>query len=457
MRGHLKSKTLKYLSFFMAFALFVLFVSTYQGLKSQVVERFEGRRFVMPSQVYARPLELFPRLSISRSLLVEDLKRLSYKKSSSLDKEGTYKKGPFGLDVHLRAFDFWDGPREAMLVRLHFDASFKTLLSITDATGEEKDLIRLDPLFIGGIYPKLIEDRHLVPLDRVPSLLIEGLLAVEDRGFREHYGVSPSAILRAFLANIKAGSIVQGGSTLTQQLVKNLFLTKKQTLSRKALEAAMALIVELSYSKEEILETYINQVYFGQNGNRGFHGFSLASQRFFGASLEQLEVSQIALLVGMLKGPNYYDPRRSPKRALARRDQVLGIFYARGLLAKESYQKALSRPLLVKPKARLSLATYPDYVDLVKRQLATFYSKSDLEQEGLRIFTHLEPRLQEAANDSPRTSNCRPRNSISTEENTSSIKGVRTGYVKGISQRRARTMDRMVCGGLELRVMPIHS
>ena len=205
------------------------------------------------------------------------------------------------------------------------------------------------------------------------------------------------AIARAMVANIRAGGIVQGGSTITQQLVKNFFLTRDQTLVRKANEALMALLLELHYSKQDILETYLNEVYLGQAGARGVHGVGLASQFYFARPVTNLEVQEIALLVGLIKGASYYDPRRNPERARARRDLVIEVMEEQGLIDRNTALRAKGQPLGVREKPSWSANRYPAYIDLVRRHLARDYRDEDLRSEGLRIFTTLDPAIQYAA------------------------------------------------------------
>ena len=193
-------------------------------------------------------------------------------------------------------------------------------------------MARLEPLMIGGIYPAHNEDRILVRLDQVPPYLVEALVAVEDREYFQHFGVSPKGIARAAYVNITAGGVVQGGSTLTQQLVKNFFLTNERSLVRKGTEAIMAILLELHYSKEEILEAYLNEVFLGQDGRRAVHGFGLASQYYFAQPLHELQLHQVALLVGMVKGPSLYNPRRQSERAKKRRDLVIQMLKEQGVI-----------------------------------------------------------------------------------------------------------------------------
>jgi len=220
---------------------------------------------------------------------------------------------------------------------------------------------------------------------------------VEDRKFYDHFGIAPASIGRALLANMRAGRVVQGGSTLTQQLVKNFFLTRDQTLLRKGNEALMSILLELHYEKDDILETYLNEVYLGQAGTRSINGFGLASQFYFGESLKDLDVHQIALLVGMVKGPSYYNPRRHPERATQRRNLVISEMEDAGLIDASKAARARGLSLGVSAKPSYSENRYPAYIDLVRRHLARDYKEQDLRSEGLRIFTTLNPAIQYAA------------------------------------------------------------
>jgi penicillin-binding protein 1B len=257
-------------------------------------------------------------------------------------------------------------------------------------------LARLDPLRIGSIYPAHNEDRMLVKLDEVPPMLINSLVAVEDHKFYTHRGVDPRGMARAFKSTVSGGP-VQGGSTLTQQLVKNSFLTPERTLRRKFTEILMAVLLEMHYDKDEILEAYINEIYLGQDGDRAIHGFGLASQFYFGRPLAHLDVPQVALLVGMVKGPSFYDPRRQAARALERRNLVLSELVRQEYITQEQYVAAKATPLGVASKAPGGSTPYPAFLDLVHRQLRRDYREEDLRSEGLNIFTTLDPQAQASA------------------------------------------------------------
>lgn len=367
-------------------------------LNHLVTEEFEGRKWDLPSRVYARPLTLYEGQTLSPEFLRQELLAAAYRKSDKADREGSWSGSAGRYEIFRRGFRFEDGVQQPLKFRLELNNGIVTRLS-SPAGGGDLGLIRLDPAEIASIYPLHDEDRTLVSLDEVPELLVTGLQAVEDRNFKHHYGVDPRGIARAAWVNVREGGTVQGGSTLTQQLVKNYYLSDEQTLLRKINEALMALLLEWHYAKADILEAYLNEVFLGQQGNHAIHGFARGSQYYFGAPLDQIQPHQVALLVGMVKGASLYNPRRNPERALQRRNQVLAVFGETGLMSAEQVESLQALPLDVTPGPSISRNRYPAFVDLVRDQLQRDYQESDLRNEGLRIFTTLAPAEQAAAED----------------------------------------------------------
>ncbi|MGD2130330.1 MAG: penicillin-binding protein 1B [Lysobacterales bacterium] len=365
-------------------------------LDHQVTTQFEGRKWDLPSRVYARPLELYPGAPISRPDLVVELEAAGYQSGADVSRPGLYRVAGDRVEIYRRSFRFHDGDEAA----LHFEVRLAgdRVVSMRDL-GQKRslDLVRLDPAEIASIYPLEKEDRTLVRIEDVPPLLVTGLQAVEDRQFKNHPGVDVRGILRAALANLRAGRAVQGGSTLTQQLVKNFFLTQDRSLLRKINEAIMALLLEVHYDKAEILEAYINEVFLGQHGAYAVHGFGRASLYYFDQPLERLEPQQIALLIGLVKGPSFYNPRKHPQRARERRDVVLAAFEETGLLSAAQADRAEATGLGVTAEPHFGSARYHAFVDLVRRQLAQVYREDDLRTEGLAIYTTLAPFEQERA------------------------------------------------------------
>ncbi|HUE93538.1 penicillin-binding protein 1B [Pseudomonas sp.] len=361
-------------------------------LDAIVQEKFSGKRWTVPAKVYARPLELFVGQKLTKDDFLKELDALGYRRESAVAGPGGVSVAGNNIELHSRGFQFYESTEPAQRVRVRFSGDY--VAGLTQAGGGNLAVARLEPLLIGGLYPAHQEDRVLIKLDQVPPYLVETLVAVEDREFFNHFGVSPKGIARAVWINATAGQLRQGGSTLTQQLVKNFYLTNERTLVRKATEAMMAVLLELHYEKTDILEAYLNEVFLGQDGQRAVHGFGLASQYFFSQPLSELKIDQVALLVGMVKGPTFYNPRRNPERALERRNLVLDVLAEQGVASPEIVAAAKQKPLGVTQRGSMADSSFPAFLDLVKRQLREDYQEQDLTEEGLRIFTSFDPILQ---------------------------------------------------------------
>lgn len=361
-------------------------------LDAVVQEKFSGKRWTVPAKVYARPLELFVGQKLAKDDFLRELDALGYRRESTVNGPGAVSVAGNNIELNSRGFQFYEGAEPARKVRVRFSGDY--VAGLTQADGSNLAVARLEPMLIGGLYPTHQEDRILIKLDQVPAYLIDALVAVEDRDYFEHFGVSPKGIARALWINASSGRLVQGGSTLTQQLVKNFYLTNERTLLRKGTEAMMAVLLELHYDKREILEAYMNEVFLGQDGQRAVHGFGLASQYFFSQPVSELKLEQVALLVGMVKGPTYFNPRRNPERALARRNLVLDLLAEQGSITPEEAATAKQKPLGVSSRGSMADSSFPAFIDLVKRQLREDYREQDLTEEGLRIFTSFDPILQ---------------------------------------------------------------
>lgn len=368
------------------------------SLDRTVRERFEGNRWAIPAKVYARPLVMQSGAALSQAAVLEELKSLHYRRVADAPNPGSYDVRQNILFVHTRGFRFANGAESPQLVRMRFEGD--RLLELASTEPRKDGQVRLEPMVIGGIYPSHNEDRILMQLKEAPPYLIESLMATEDQRFYKHMGISLRGILRAAFVNTTSGAVVQGGSTLTQQLVKNFFLTDERSLKRKLNEAVMALLLEWHYDKSDILEAYLNEVNLGQQGNLSVNGFGLASQFYFGQPIGELSLPQVALLVGMVKGPSFYNPRRQPERALARRNVVLDSLYREGVISLPARDAAMKAELGVLKNPQVVGNRHPDFLDLVRRQLREIYQAQDLTDQGLQIFTTLDPRAQKAAEES---------------------------------------------------------
>lgn len=375
---------------------FAFIFTSYLGyLDYNVRKQFEGKRWAIPARVYASPVELYAGYHLTAAKFEELLGMLHYRQDPALHSDGTYFKNNRQISVKTRDFTFWDQKQPSTTLRVDFNDA--GIAGITDLTqGKNIAIIRMDPVQIGSFYPTIKEDRILIKVEEAPDVLIKGLLASEDRDFYHHFGISLRGIARAMWTNVRAGGMVQGGSTITQQLVKNFYLTSERKLSRKVKEALMALILEYRYSKDEILEAYLNEIYLGQDGASAVHGFGLASEFYFGSSLKTLPLEQLASLVALVRGPSEYDPRRYPDRALQRRNLVLDEMLAEGYITAEQAETAKAKPLNVIANTHRSANRYPGFLDLVKRQLREDYREEDLTSEGLIIFTTLDTKIQDA-------------------------------------------------------------
>lgn len=362
------------------------------ALDRVVTSKFEGRRWTLPAQVYAEPLELYVGEAIIADSFEAELVRLGYQRVANPERPGTYRRRDNRIEFMSRKFQFWDGAQDSQAVVVAFDAS--GVKALNDPRGTELPIVRLDPLLIGSIFPTHGEDRVVVKPDEVPPLLIAALKVVEDRKFDTHIGVDFLAILRAIWVNVRAGRVDQGASTLTQQLVRSYFLDNRQTLSRKGKEAIMAMLLEVHFDKQDLMNAYINEIWLGQDGNRAIHGYGLASQFYFGKPLSELDVHEIALLVAVTRGPSYYNPRRHPERVRARRDMVIKLLEQFQIISPLAAQKAIAKPLGITHPSKTAGGYYPAFLDMVRRTLRRDYRDEDLTEAGLRIFATLNPFVQ---------------------------------------------------------------
>jgi len=359
----------------------------------QIQQKFSGNRWTLPARVYARPIELFSGKQMTPQMLRQILTGIGFADADIDIGAGRFEQNGKHIEIHTRQFSFWDGDARPQKISVRF--ADNRISGISDLqSGKKHAYFRLEPQLIGKIYPLHNQDRVLVPYERVPVTLVDALVAVEDRSFFYHTGVDPKGILRAFVANFQTGGFVQGGSTLTQQLVKNFFLSPERTITRKINEIFMALILEYRYSKAEIMSAYINEVYLGQDGARGVHGFGTAAEFYFGKPLDELTTAQLALLVGLVKGASYYNPIRHQQRALSRRNLVLEKMHELGFINRSEMENARAEKLELKQAGHLKSSMSSDFLELVRIQLLETYKNEDLHNEGLRIFTTMDPELQ---------------------------------------------------------------
>jgi penicillin-binding protein 1B len=365
-------------------------------------KQFEGQKWALPAHVYTRPMELYVGQQIDRGLLQEELNELGYQDRNDLSRVGSYQFQPDQLRIHQREFRFWDGLQVQQQLNIDLVDDRIERISTTSAGQQaanfeptDTEIVRLEPRLFGSVSPLSHEDRSLLLLENVPPQLVNALIAIEDRQFYKHFGVNPLGIARAMVRNVSAGRVVQGGSTLTQQLVKNYYLTSERTIKRKLTEMIMAVLLEIHYSKDEILQAYLNEVYLSQAGNRAIHGFALGSQYFFARPLHELDLPEIALLAGIIKGPSSYNPLRHPERATQRRNLVLKTMLEEGYIDQLQYDEAVAARLRINHSASdIAPLSYPSFMGFVRQGLQDQYQQQDILTDGLQIYTTLNPRIQ---------------------------------------------------------------
>jgi penicillin-binding protein 1B len=375
----------------------------YTDVENTVVKKFEGRRWNFASRVFAGAYAIYPGLRLDDASFYSRLTRLGYRESKTIPaRPGEYRKSRGSLDLFLHAFEYATHHDPGRLVRFELDASGHVVRMVSTADGSELFDVTLEPELIAGLHGDIAEDRREMKLPEVPTPLVRAIVSVEDRRFFEHPGIDVRGLVRAAFVNVRAGGIRQGGSTLTQQLMKNFFLTEERTLARKVKEVAMALATERRYAKLEILEAYLNEIYLGQRGGVAIHGVWEGSKYYFGREPRELTLGQIATIAAMIRAPNYYSPHAHPERALERRNTVLGVLRDEGEIDEATYLAALAEPLDAVPPPP-PVRGSPYFVDFVRKELADRYSKDVLTSEGYAIFTTLDSGLQESAERAVRT------------------------------------------------------
>ena len=396
-----EEKTPKKRRSFKSFLLKVAFTGAvltvfYGGyLDWQIRSKMDGQIWRLPAEVYSR----IESVKISDNLAFDEVIQIlldnEYRQTTMVAAPGDFKLEDDTIVVLRRAFPFPDKPEPQRVLRLRF---------VDNKLNRIEDLVAVKAIDEFRLAPKLIamlesdnEDRLAIPLQNYPRLLIDALILTEDRRFYDHHGINPVGIIRALITNIRAGQTVQGGSTLTQQLVKNLFLSSERTITRKANEALMSLVLDWRYDKNRILETYLNEIYLGQNGDTQIHGFELASQFYFGRSIREISLDQIALLVGMVKGPSLYNPWRNPQNALERRNVVLKLMLEHKMIGDELYQLLSQRPLGVQQKGQIS-RKYPSFIQTLQADLRRELGEHKISSLlGARIFTTMDLKQQAQA------------------------------------------------------------
>jgi len=388
-------KIIKYALLVSVLIIFSLTVYAWY-LSSQVEKRFSARRWHLPSTVYADTTLLYPGQRFNPSIFTKKLLNLGYHRKSHLpSKKGEIQITPTEINIYLNDLKTPWRTREGFPVQVLAGGNRIEAITRID-TADQVPILELEPEEIMQFFGEERERRHLISIEKVPERLIRAVLAAEDHRFFEHSGIDFRGIIRALITNLRHGAIRQGGSTLTQQLAKNYFLTPARTFSRKFKEVLLAVVIELKYDKNEILEIYLNEIYLGQKGSVAINGFGEAAYFYFGKPVKELTLSEAAILAGLIKAPNHYSPYVDPARCRSRRDAVLQSMHRNEWLSETELQAGLNEPVRA-VGFTVSGAKAPYFIDYLTEQLKRLYRPEDLSSLGLSVYTTLDTQLQLAA------------------------------------------------------------
>ena len=394
-RSILLVSVMKGLVLFLLLVLFALGIYGY-FLSRDIDERFSGRRWSIPSRVYSDSTLLYPGQKVNPSLFFEKLENLGYRSINLPPRQkGDLRIRGTSVELFLRDVRLPVMKREGFPVKITMEGN--TLSSISHlASGEAISILELEPEELMRFFGPEREQRRLISLTQVPVHVKRAFLAAEDTRFYRHHGLDPWGILRALYVDLRHGGLLQGGSTITQQLAKNYFLTPEKTFSRKLREMLMAVMIEILYEKDEILEIYLNEIYFGQKGSVAVNGLGEASYFYFGKPVGELRPDEAALIAGLVRAPNLYSPYVDKERCRARRNRVLKRMLNQGWISTDDFRTAVDRP--VEPVGfQMDKKKAPYFIDYLSRQMEAFYSPEDLSSLGLSIFTTLDTQVQMAA------------------------------------------------------------
>ncbi|MFN2426830.1 MAG: PBP1A family penicillin-binding protein [Candidatus Binatia bacterium] len=369
----------------------------YEKIEDKLLAKFEGERWDVPARIYSDTYTIYPGLRVDTQSFRRRIERLGYSASSGPSRRGTYSfsRSERSFAIWLHQFDYPTRQEPGRLVRMQLDESGRI---ISMRTGEDREIFEFDlePVLLSGAGRGEMEQRQVLELNEFPPMLVRSVLAVEDKRFFDHAGVDVQGLARAMAVNVTSGEIRQGGSTLTQQLMKNFFLTDQRTVGRKVREAALALMAEQRFSKGEILDNYLNEIYMGQHGSSAIHGMGEAARFYFARDVADLSLGEMATLAGVIRAPSYYSPHKHPERAVTRRDLVLSLLFDQGSIDQASYELALNEPLQTAALDTVGIRA-PYFVDFVSRELTKRFPARVLQSAGLRVFTTLDPEMQAIA------------------------------------------------------------
>ncbi len=397
-------------------------------LSGKVEERFSSRRWSIPSKVFSDTMLLYPGQRINRRPFQEKLERMGYRKVSGLPKKkGDMQTNRGGMRVFLYDLKTPWKKRAGFPVHIQFDPN--TIKSIArQDNGKSISLLEIEPEEIMLFFGRERESRRLVSIQKVPEHFIHAVLAAEDHRFFQHWGIDPRGILRALITNLQHGAIRQGGSTITQQLAKNYFLSPDRNLVRKLREALLAIVMEFKYSKHEILEIYLNEIYLGQKGSVAINGIGEAAYFYFAKPVQELSFSEAATIAGLIKAPNHYSPYIDKTACRRRRNSILKVMQSKGWISDTQLQAHTKTPVITAGYTIYGKQA-PYFMDYLAQQLTTLYKPEELVSLGLSIYTTLDPQVQIAAENTLRKELSRLENKTAAMKRKSSDKKLQGAVV----------------------------
>jgi penicillin-binding protein 1B len=372
------------------------------GALWKLARQFPRAPFKQPSRLYAQPTELTPGAPMTAGEIVAELGDEGYREAPAGAPGAPLRRGSYRrssdrgerVEVHLRRFVTPGGESGGEVLAADLTGGHVARLTVG---GRPAKSAVLEPALLASFYGPEVDERRPVTLDSLPEPVVQAVLAAEDDGFYTHPGISPTGIARALWVNARGGTRQQGGSTVTQQLVKNVYLSRRRTLRRKLKEAAIAVVLELRYSKRQILEAYLNEIYWGRSGAANLIGIGAASRAYFGKDADELTLPEAATLAGMIRGPSEYSPLASPVKTIERRNWVLQRMAELRWITPEQSQSAQAAPLVTVADQATSHPLAPYFTKQAAAEASERFDLDELADEGYLLFSTVGWREQRQA------------------------------------------------------------
>jgi penicillin-binding protein 1B len=377
-----------------------VFIYFYVRYSRMIDARFRGEVAVRTTGLYASPRSIRVGSGATLAATRNYLEGIGYVERT---KDADAKRGRFAvrdnlLEIYTSSGAIIGGARQFPNLLVKFGAGGKGVAKITDIdTKKNLDSALLEPEMITAISNEKRQKQKIVSFKDLPKDYIDAVLAIEDRQFFEHPGINIRGIFRALLKDVGEGEVQEGGSSITQQLVKNFFLTPERTLKRKLQEMMIALVLETKLTKEEIFQLYTNDIYMGQSGAYSINGVGEAASAYFNKDVVNLTLPEAAFLAGLIRGPGLYSPYRDLERARARRNQVLDSMVEAGLTTREKADQAKKTELKIQPRRSAMNVGAPYFIEYVQQQIGAEFPNRDVARQSYRVYTTIDLDLQRAA------------------------------------------------------------